>query len=145
MCLTQHGSLWPTGFIQPNPCPDKYDDSMLRSAYYTLFDAGVCGSNPCYLLESPECLACDPPCTPNREIQQAVKNRMNVFPIPCQNILNIESDSKTVPFTIIDMYGKIAIDGIFYQDHHMIDLSVLSPGIYFLHDHEGNSYKIVKI
>lgn len=61
-------------------------------------------------------------------------HRINIYPVPVYQILNIESNlfKEATQFTIVDQLGKIRINGIIDSETISVDVSGISEGLYFL-------------
>jgi len=79
-------------------------------------------------------------------IDENINNDLNikVYPNPTNSYVNIESDfSKLLDFELISPLGKQIVKGIISSNSQKIDLSSLSPNIYFLKV-GNNIYKVIK-
>lgn len=69
------------------------------------------------------------------------KNKLNVFPNPTNNFINIETTEQIESLTIIDITGRLVL----LENNKVIDLSMLNAGIYFLRVKTNNDYFIKTI
>jgi len=68
-------------------------------------------------------------------------SRISIFPSPTDDILNIESERLPIErATISDLTGKIIRSEIFSETKSFIDVSALSPGLYFLNLKTENGF-----
>jgi len=73
----------------------------------------------------------------------------NIFPNPCQQFLVIEMDDFTfsLNYRIANIYGKILLSGVLFENRNLLSLEAFSDGIYFLSitNNEGIVVKTEKI
>jgi polyhydroxybutyrate depolymerase len=69
---------------------------------------------------------------------------LSIFPNPTNSIINIKSDlSFPIEYEMLSFTGKTMIHGKINSGHQQIDVSDLSPGIYYLKV-EGKVYKVLR-
>ena len=72
--------------------------------------------------------------------------RFNVYPNPTTNYITIENFSGSKEyFQIFDLSGREALNGLVQQNTSQVDLSSLSPGVYFMKYEFGNEEFVQKI
>ena len=109
-----------------------YDYGLSNGAYRyldrgkdtVLFPTGIGG----FLLDIGLNPKPDPPPLAATEINQY--KELNVYPNPATGKLHIGGMGKQEPYFITDITGKVLISG--KSDHGVIDVSMLSPGLYLL-------------
>jgi len=81
------------------------------------------------------------------EILTEEKLKVNVFPNPASDILNISGLIKNAKIEIVNLLGVKVLEQetISETDHLKLDLSSLKQGIYFLIIREGNAIQMKKI
>ena len=68
------------------------------------------------------------------------KNGFTLFPNPCNNILNINTESNTLKeYKIYDVYGNLVLLKKSMNKHEKLDLSTLSAGIYIINIDDFNN------
>jgi len=80
------------------------------------------------------------------DVTESKNNDLNikVYPNPTNSYINIELDfSEPLDFELVSTMGKRILTGVISSNNHKIDLSFLSPNIYFLKI-DNVIYKIVK-
>lgn len=60
--------------------------------------------------------------------------RINVFPNPFANSIDIKIENIKSPMTvsIYDMLGRMIYEGLLVENHHRVDASNFTGGVYFL-------------
>lgn len=78
-------------------------------------------------------------------VSEIKSNDFLVYPNPVFDILNIECNETATDlrFCITDIHGNILLQSILTNAKNTIDISSLSPGIYFV-DISGSKHKIIK-
>lgn len=70
---------------------------------------------------------------------------LSIFPNPTNSIINIECDfTNPSDFQLLSTTGKILMQAKINTTHQQIDMSALSPGIYYLKI-EGKVYKVLRL
>jgi hypothetical protein len=79
-------------------------------------------------------------------IEEFETSKLKLYPNPVENILNINIDYCLIdkPYTIIDGLGRIVLEGKLKEVESIINLKMLSKGIYYLKVSGGNSSKFIK-
>jgi surface protein len=79
-------------------------------------------------------------------IEEFETSKLKLYPNPVESILNINIDYRLIdkPYTIIDGLGRIVLEGKLKEVESIINLKVLSKGIYYLKVSDGNSSKFIK-
>lgn len=85
--------------------------------------------------------------TGSNKISNNTEPEVKVYPNPFHSFVNIElkSDSRNELFTIYSLDGEVHFTGRYQSGLQQVNLSHLSPGVYFLKiDEKGNSIKLIK-
>lgn len=69
---------------------------------------------------------------------------LKAYPNPVLDILTVEFDRDDLAYQLVDMNGKIILNGKLYTESGTIDLTGLTEGIYFLVVDEKRTHKIIK-
>jgi hypothetical protein len=79
-------------------------------------------------------------------IDESVENNFSVYPVPANDLVNVKGNFQNDQFVISDISGRvIRVIENFTGGHLVIDIRMLPPGDYYLHEKNSGSYsKIVK-
>ena len=120
-----HGGLF---LAEDDNIPDLY----IQSGGYTDFLYAKYAATPCGVLNNPK----------------VDKLKLNVYPNPTNNIINIQTDESLESYQVFNMLGQEILNGNFEAMHPTISLAKLAQGTYFvkvktLNNTEG-TFKVIK-
>jgi hypothetical protein len=96
-----------------------------QSNYYRLKDVDFSGNETWSHIISSEC--------------SVENNATNIYPNPAKDYVDINSsNNENASFSIIDLNGKSLISGVLTSTKTRLDISALSPGLYFVEIMESN-------
>ncbi len=69
---------------------------------------------------------------------------IKVYPNPVSDILLIETDAENLEYRIIDIDGRVRLNGNIISENQQIDFTGLPTGTYFFQVEKHKTHKIVK-
>lgn len=80
------------------------------------------------------------------DIDAAVKNAAQVFPVPAESVLNIRSESELLQLTLMNLNGTVLINQSGGQDTEAkMNLQTIPAGVYNLIIHTASGFESIKI
>ena len=69
---------------------------------------------------------------------------LSAYPNPVLDRLTVEFDMDNLPYQVVDLNGKVILNGTLYTRGGTIDFSRVSEGVYFLVIDKTRTHKILK-
>jgi len=69
---------------------------------------------------------------------------IKVYPNPVNDLLLIETDAQNKEFRVVDIDGRIRLNGIILSELQQVDLTGLPAGTYFFQVEKHKTHKIIK-
>ncbi len=74
-----------------------------------------------------------------------ILGELKVYPIPVNDVLNVETDKTEIDYQLMDVNGKVIFTGKLNNMNHQINCSGLPNGTYLLKINNQKTHKIFKI
>ena len=86
------------------------------------------------------------PCITTGIKSAELKNELKVYPNPASEFLMVDNFSgNQQAFQLVDLSGRLALIGVVKDQTTKVDLSSLSPGIYFMKYEVNNKHMVQKV